>query len=164
MPYLKKTVLILVALLIVAGCAPVISQTTLNSVDRTIKFSDLVKDPGKHAGQSVVLGGSIIGVSISVDKTEIEILDQPLNNGLKPVAPESSEGRFIAIFEGFKDPALYYANRRITVAGVFKGIVKRRLGNMDYAYPVIKAQEHYLWKSPYAPPSVGLGVGIGIGF
>jgi outer membrane lipoprotein len=163
MPDLKKT-LILLSLLVVSGCAPVISQKTLESVDREIRFSDIVKDPDKYRGQKVVLGGTIVSIDNKEEKTEIEVLDQPLNRQLKPTDPERSEGRFIAVFEGFKDPALYSRNRRITVAGVFKGIVKRKVGEMDYGYPVVESQEHYLWRSAYSEPSVGVGVGIGFGF
>ncbi len=164
MPDLKKTTLLLLALLLTSGCAPVISQKTLESVDRGIRFSDLVKEPDKYRGQKVVLGGTIVSIENREEKTEIEVLEQPLNYQLKPTDPERSEGRFIAVFEGFKDPALYSRNRRITVAGVFKGVVKRKLGEMDYSYPVVEPQEHYLWRSPYGEPSVGVGVGIGFGF
>ena len=164
MPDLKKTTLLLLALFLTCGCAPVISHETLKSVDREIRLSDLVKDPEKYSGRKVVLGGTIVGIENREDKTEIEVLDQPLNRQLKPTDPEKSEWRFLAVFEGFKDPALYSRNRRITVAGVFKGVVKRKLGKMDYDYPVVEPEEHYLWRSSYSDPSVGLGVGIGIGF
>ena len=164
MPGIKKTTLLLISVIILCGCAPVISQQTLKSVDREIKIADLAKYPEKYRGREVVLGGTIVSVENREDKTEVEVLDQPLNRRLMPVDPERSEGRFIAIFEGFKDPALYSRNRRITLAGVFKGIVKRKLGKMDYEYPVVESREHYLWRAPYGEPSVGLGVGIGIGF
>ncbi|MBI5587464.1 MAG: Slp family lipoprotein [Deltaproteobacteria bacterium] len=160
----KKTVLLLLVLLIVSGCAPVIDKKTLESVDREIRFADLVKDPDRYRGRKVLLGGTIVGVENREGKTEIEVLDQPLNYQLRPTNPEESEGRFLCVFEGFKDPAIYSRNRHITIAGVFKGLEKRRLGEMDYRYPVIEPVEHYLWRSPYGEPSVGIGVGIGIGF
>ena len=164
MPDIKKTVLLLLSLIVFCGCAPVISRQTLKSVDREVKFADLAGHPDKYMGREVVLGGTIVSVENREDKTEVEVLDQPLNRQLKPVDPEKSEGRFIAVFDGFKDPALYARNRRITVAGVFKGVVKRKLGKMDYGYPVVESREHYLWKAPYGEPSLGVGVGIGIGF
>lgn len=160
----KKTVLLLLVLLIVSGCAPVIDKKTLESVDRGIRFSDLVRDPDRYSGKKVLLGGTIVGVENREGKTEIEVLDQPLNYQLRPTDPEGSEGRFLCVFKGFKDPAIYSRNRRITIAGVFTGLEKRRLGEMDYRYPVIEPVEHYLWRSPYGEPSVGIGVGIGIGF
>ncbi len=164
MPDIKKTTLLLLSVILFYGCAPVISQETLKSVDRGIKITDLVKHPEKYRGREVVLGGTIASVENMADKTEVEVLDQPMDRRLKPVDPERSEGRFIAVFDGFKDPALYSRNRRITIAGVFKGVVKRKLGKMDYEYPVVESREHYLWRTPYGEPSLGVGVGIGIGF
>jgi starvation-inducible outer membrane lipoprotein len=37
------------------------------------------------------------------------------------------------------------------VAGEVQGSVLRRLGEIDYRYPVIAAVEIYLWKEPLSP-------------
>lgn len=161
----KKPILFFILLFFISGCAPVLSKKTLETVDRKVKFSDLVKDPEKYKGTKVLLGGTIVGLDTTENKTEIEVLQEPLNYQLKPTNTEESEGRFIAVFDGFKDPAIYSKNRRITVAGVFKGIEKRKLGKMEYGYPLVEPAEYYLWSIPYErEPALGIGVGVGFGY
>jgi len=149
------------ALLLATGCAPVIPQNILSTVDRNISFSDVIKNPDTHTGKTVVLGGEIISVENLETTTVVEVLHEAINRRLKPVGADTSEGRFLAVFKGFKDPAVYSKGKLLTVAGVINGAETRKLGKTDYKYPVIEETEHYLWREGHGP-SFGIGIGVGV--
>jgi len=153
--------------ILLAGCAPVISEGVLKTVDRTIEFKTVAADPAGHAGRSVVFGGTIILVENLEGATVMEVVQEGLNSQLKPVAKDESAGRFLVRFGEFKDPAIFGAGKRITVAGVVKGAETRPLGKGTYRYPVIEPKEYYLWeRSDYdrGSPRIGIGLGLGFGF
>ncbi len=141
------------------GCAPVISKKVLDKVDRTIGFSEIQKNPDSYRGKRVLLGGTIVAVENLEDKTLVEVLQQPLNSALRPVRPEESKGRFLVLYRGFKDPALYAPGRALTVAGIVEGERAGKIDKMPYTYPLILAEEDHLW-SAYRGPGVSLGIGI----
>jgi len=156
-----KAILAALILTALAGCAPVISKNVLATADQSIPFREIAKDPAKYTGRTVVVGGAILSSRNLEDQTEIEVLQMPLGYRLKPVNPEESAGRFILVFKGFKDPAIYSEGRKITAVGRVEGSMKGEVGKMPYDYPVIKPDEDYLWQMEYEP-SIGLGVGVGI--
>ncbi len=156
-----KAILAAFILTALAGCAPVISKGVLETADRSVNFADILKDPPKYTGRTVVVGGAIIDARNLEDWTEIEVLQMPLGYRLKPVRPEESAGRFILVFKGFKDPAIYGAGKKITAVGKIEGFRTGSVGKMTYNYPVISSTEDYLWQMEYEP-SIGIGVGVGI--
>jgi outer membrane lipoprotein len=156
----------IVAVLLLTGCAHVISKGVLQEVDSSISFMQLLKDPEAYRGKTVLFGGDIIETQNLSDRTLVVVLQRFLDNRGKPGAGDVSEGRFIITTAGFLDPAIYSSGRKITVAGRVVGKEMRPLGEITYAYPVIEKRELYLWpeeKSASAEPKVHFGVGIGIG-
>jgi len=165
MKTVARNIILAVALIALFGCAPVISEKTLGQMDRGLNLEEVLKDPGAYTGRTIVLGGTILTVENLEGRTVAEVIEQKMNSQLKPVKPESSAGRFLVEFEGFKDPALYNKGRRITVAGTITGVEKRTIGKTAYTYPVIRPAEHYLWEEAGSTePRVGIGLGVGFGF
>lgn len=159
-----KTLVAAAALLALAGCGPVLSRETLGQTDRGLGFEQVIKDPAAYTGKTIVLGGTILGIENREGTTVVEVLEQEMNSRLMPVDPESSAGRFLVEFDGFKDPAVFTNGKLLTVAGTITGVRKRRLGGSTYTYPVIRPVEHYLWKRRGygGGPRIGIGLGIGI--
>lgn len=150
---------------LIPGCAPVISEGTLKLAKGEVRFEDVLEDPGRYTGSTVVLGGTILRAENLEDRTIVEVLQQRLGWRLKPVDPDGTKGRFLVSFSGFRDPAVYAAGRRITVAGRVAGFETRMLGPIPYRYPVIEPIEHYLWSEPCdGEPSLIIGVGVSHGF
>lgn len=156
-------ILLIVPVAALAGCAPVISQKTLDTVDRAAAFRDVQADPARYAGRPVLFGGAIIAVENLTDATYVEVMQQPLNSRLRPIDPGKTQGRFIAVFKGFKDPAIHAPGRFLTVAGKVSGSQTRLLGKMDYRYPLIEVIEDHLWPGPGEPASPGVSIGLGVG-
>ncbi|OGP54374.1 MAG: hypothetical protein A2Y65_09255 [Deltaproteobacteria bacterium RBG_13_52_11] len=158
--------LAMVAMLLLVGCAHVISKEVLKEVDTNVTFVQVSKAPDAYKGKTVLFGGAIIEAKNLPDKTLLVVLQRPLNRQGQPAAGDISEGRFIIQTQGFLDPAIYSPGRKITVAGKVVGKDMRPLGEIQYTYPIIEKRELYLWpeeKSASTEPKVHLGVGIGIG-
>lgn len=153
-------------LLLLAGCAPVISPATLQQVDKSISFEELQHNPDKYKGKTVLLGGDIIETRNTTGRTVILVLARSLDHRNQPKEEGASKGRFIVYQPGFLDPAIYRPDRQITVAGKVIGKELRPIGEMNYSYPVIENRELYLWPTgqyPWREPPVHFGIGIGIG-
>ena len=158
--------LAMAAVLLVAGCAHVISKEVLQEVDTSVSFVQLSKEPDTYQGRTVLLGGDVIETQNLPDKTLVIVLQCPLGRRGQPGAGDVSEGRFLIQTTGFLDPAIYSPGRRLTVAGTVVGKEVRPLGEIEYTYPIIEKRELYLWPEESASdePRVHFGVGIGVGF
>jgi outer membrane lipoprotein len=162
---IKRFVPIVCLMMLIAACAPVISQTTMSTVDKSIAFPALQQRPDVYKGKVVLLGGQIIATTVKSNETWIEILQKPLDSQQKPSDTDQSSGRFLVRFQGFLDPAIYMSGRNITVVGQVDGKLVRPLNEINYTYPVLAAKEHYLWKPEEnnGGPRFGIGVGGGLG-
>jgi outer membrane lipoprotein len=155
------------AFMVMAACAPVISQKALDEVDSSVGFAEILADPDAYRGRGVLLGGYVIETRNLPGKTLILVLQSPLGYGKEPAAESSSKGRFIVSVPGFIDPAIYRPGRKVTVAGTISGKDVRPLGEVEYTYPVITKKEIYIWpeeRPARTEPRFHFGVGIGIGF
>jgi outer membrane lipoprotein len=161
----KKIVFVVSFLMLLAACAPVISQTTMSTVDKSISFTALQQNPDAFRGRVVLLGGQIIATTVKANETWIEVLEKPLDYQQKPSDTDQSSGRFLVRLQGFLDPAIYASGRQLTVAGQVEGKAVRPIKETQYTYPVLYAQEHYLWRPEdiYGAPRFGIGIGVGTG-
>jgi len=162
----RSPMLLALIILLLTGCAPVISRSTLKDVNREIAFADIIKNPSAFKGNSVILGGRVILLSNGKDTTLIEVLQFPLSHSMKPLSRKGSGGRFIISAHGFLDP-LVYRGKLITVAGALEAPITKDLGKAEYTYPLIKSRELHLWKygaDRASPISIGIGLGISGGY
>ncbi len=80
----------------------------------------------------------------------------------------SSQGRFLADYPGFLDPAEYPVGKLVTVTGPMLGYTDGQVGDAFYRYPALRADELRGWEEEtsswrYPRPKVHVGVGIGGG-
>ncbi|MEE9614792.1 MAG: Slp family lipoprotein [Thermodesulfobacteriota bacterium] len=163
----RKTALpfFLATLVMLAGCAPVISSEVRKDVDPDVRFEELLAGPEGHTGKTVLLGGTILKVETLADKTVMEVLQKPLKTNLRPVdQAEKSLGRFLLAFDGFRDPTLYTPGSDITAVGTVTGSETRQIGDHTYDYPVISPVEDHLWQTRRSWPDLHLGIGVGTTF
>jgi outer membrane lipoprotein len=161
----KKLFLSLIVLLLM-GCAAVISQDVMKDVDKDLPFQAVLRNPDNFKGKTILLGGKIIETTPSQGKTRVTVLQYPLGFGNRPSVDAGSEGRFIVEAPGFLDPVVYSAGRQVTVAGIVDGKQVHPLGEISYTYPIVANRELYLWSADdalYVPPPFYIGIGIGIG-
>lgn len=143
-----KTGLVIVTAMAIfwSGCAHVISEEVLKEVNKDISFGQLLKDPASYRGQTVLLGGVVVRVTYHQEGTLLEIYQTDTDWTEKPVNLDVSEGRFLALYEGFLDSEIYKKGREVTVAGIVKGVKAMQLGEIHYHYPYLLIKEIYLWK------------------
>lgn len=148
---------VLIAMMLIAlvfqlnACTPVISPQLMEKVDRNLTYGALASRPDEAKDKIVLLGGTIVQTVPKPNQTEIEVVQKQLSQSGGPYLTDKSEGRFLITVDRFLDPAIYRSGRDITAAGEVQGAVTRRLGEIDYRYPVISALELYLWKEPISP-------------
>jgi outer membrane lipoprotein len=139
------------ALFLLQGCATSrVPEAIREAPQPSPSVSAVQQQPDVHLGQRVRWGGKILAVHNARTTTEIEILAAPLGSDGKPQEGESGLGRFIVELAGFKDPAEFPEERRLTVVGALTGVVTRNVGDYPYRYPVVAGDVWYLWPNP--PP------------
>jgi outer membrane lipoprotein len=110
-----------------------------------------VLDPAqRYAGAPPVRwGGRIVRVENKANDTWIEVIAKELDGEGRPIESDQSAGRFLVRVEGFLDPAVYQADREVTVYGVVETKVDRTIGERPYTYPMIRAQRFHLWEEEF---------------
>jgi outer membrane lipoprotein len=145
----RHAVPVLCWLVALTGCAssqipqPIRAQPAIVAT-----VSEVQQRPEQFLGKRLRWGGTIIAVNNLERRTEIEILSRPLGAEGRPRSTEPGEGRFIALLQGFADPAEYPENRSLTVSGRIERIETRPVGEYPYPYPVIRVENRYLWPQP----------------
>jgi starvation-inducible outer membrane lipoprotein len=131
------------------GCIPqyIVPEPLDRQIDRKVSFSQLQQDAERHKGSSVVLGGAVLSARILPEGTQIEVLQLTLDAYDRPTgALESSEGRFLLIDPGRRDPAVLH-NSRITVVGEVVGTKVQTVDEFEYAFPYLSARFIHVWRS-----------------
>ncbi len=147
-----------------AACTQAIPKESLNKVDPNLSFQMLIKDPESYQGKNILVGGQILTVNVREGESWVEVLQKPLDWQHRPKDTDESAGRLLVRFQGFLDPAIYTAGKKITVVGEVQGKKVQPLKEMDYAYPVLIPREHHLWKpEDSSSPRFHFGIGVGVG-
>ena len=152
-----SALLVTVFILVNAACAPVISKDIRDQVARDLSFKQVLQDPEAYKGKLVLWGGVIIKAENQKEGTLIEVLQKPTDREGRPKAIDQSDGRFLALYEGFLDVAIYAREREVTIAGEIKEKRLLPLGDIQYAYPLIRVRQLHLWPAerkerPYPYP------------
>lgn len=162
---MRLLLLIVAALLGAAACAPPISKQSLGLVDPGLTFEELRQDPDRHTGRYLLLGGAIAAVrATSGGGSELEVVQLPTGSSGRITATNRSAGRFLAVDDAFRDPAIYHPGRLVTLVGRVAGSRTGRLGEVEYLYPVLTVEELRLWAPEEYPGASPVQFGIGIGF
>jgi len=153
-------------LLFVYSCAHVISKESLKSVDKSVKVEDIFSITEQLKGKTVLIGGMILNVKNEEKITYIEVVEKPINFLGYPEDTDISRGRFVVVYDGFLDSAIYSRGKFVTVVGEIKGTIVGKIENADYKYPVIKCKEIKLVRPSenIRQPSFHFGIGVFKGF
>lgn len=155
----------MVLLLLMVGCAPVISKQVREQVRPDLTFKEVLNDPERYKGQMILLSGVILESQNTPEGTLLQVLQHPAGFRGKPKDTDESEGRFLALDSRYLDMYVYAKGRAVTIAGEVQGKRTLPLDKTEYTYPLIYVKELYLWPveerydSPY--PSWHIGVGFG---
>jgi outer membrane lipoprotein len=135
---------------LLTGCATVPASLAGDNFT-AVTPQQAVVGPGA-SGQRVRWGGEIIKVEPRANATCFEILSRELYADARPNRRDHSDGRFIACKQGFFDPAVYAKGRDITVVGAVNGSERHKVGEYDYTFALVAADEVYMWPKRAAYP------------
>lgn len=154
----------LVLALLLSACATGPSFDT-TGVNRALTPKNSVAKLPAAEGQQVLWGGVILTTTNLKDSSEVEVLGYPLDGDQQPQIDQQALGRFIFQVKGYLEPATYAKSRMVTVVGKLARVQTGKVGESDYTYPVIDAEQLYLWpkQSEYDTGGVRFGIGVGIG-
>jgi len=134
----------LVALLS-TGCSQALSPAVRQQIDKTISFTQLRTAPETYKDRIVMLGGDILSTRNLAQGTLLEVLHKPLDSADRPRETDQTEGRFMALCDGYLEPAIYRKGRQITLAGRVLGSRTDTIGEVTYTYPYLACLEVHLW-------------------
>jgi len=167
----RLTWFLLLSLILLSGCAHVISKDLRTKSDLFLTLSQVRQNPESLKGKWVVWGGEIVEtVNQKEGTTQIEVFQKPLGWRGEPKETTASEGRFLILADQYLDPYVFRRGKKITVAGEIIGEKFKPLGEMDYRYPMVSSKEIYLWPVyyyqpyPYSYYDPGWGYPYGWGF
>jgi outer membrane lipoprotein len=151
----------LLLLLLLTSCASseLVPPEMKSQIARDISFQDIKANPERFKGRVVVVGGQVLAVKALKDRTEIEVLQLPLDRSDKPIPILTrSQGRFLAIKKEFLDPAKVPPGSNISLIGKVVGGTTRVVdqGN-TYTYPTFEIKTLKMWPKartygPYSFP------------
>jgi outer membrane lipoprotein len=111
-------------------------------------------NPDAYVGRRVRWGGTVESVQNRKTETWVELVQRELDSGGRPKDNDFSAGRFLAVFGGFVDPAVYAKDRQLTVVGTLTGTTSGLIGDYPYRFSMVKVETSWLWQPlpplPYA--------------
>lgn len=132
---MRNSALLLLVGLWLSGCVPgaLIDRSGVD-LDMTPQQVSLLQAAPEG---TVNWGGRIIDIRSAGESTELEILGFPLSRSGVPDSDRDSEGRFIAVRDGFVDPLVFDKGRLITVVGRLSDIRDGYIDGRGYRWPVL---------------------------
>ncbi|NUO08912.1 MAG: Slp family lipoprotein [Candidatus Brocadia sp.] len=146
--------MLILLLILIAGCAPVISKQVREQVRPEVTFTEVFNDPERYKGQMVIFSGVIVDAKNTKEGTLLQVLQRPAGYRGQPKDVDETGGRFLALDRRYLDVNVFTKGRSVTVAGEVQGKRVLPLGEIEYSYPLIHVKELYLWPvvKQYRPP------------
>lgn len=110
----------IIMLIMVSGCAHIMSDESGNLAVSSARFEAIKNDPREYLGKIVMLGGVIGNVTNSAEGGQIEVVQYPLTDDGFPEEAMGSAGRFLITSPTTFDLDRYAKGFSITVVGEVK--------------------------------------------
>ncbi len=158
---LRKRYIALLTSLLLSACATGPKYST-EGVELTLTPQQAVTEADSQRGKHILWGGMIINSTNLENRTRLEVLGYPLDSDQQPEIDRQPYGRFLLYQPGYLETVDYAPGRQITVLGRFNNIQDGKVDETRYTYPVIEAEQLYLWPRRGQPsePRVQFGFGV----
>ncbi|MCP4429742.1 MAG: hypothetical protein GY806_02065 [Gammaproteobacteria bacterium] len=149
--------------LLITACAttPVLDTTF---VDKTLTPENVQLRAEAGMGKTVLWGGTILDFKNLQNSSQMEILAYPLNRSQRPLQNKKPLGRFILLHPGFLEPTVYMQGKLLSATGTIGQSQAGKIGQSEYVYPVLKAEQIQLWSPRNSSVRTGFHIGIGLRF
>ena len=155
--------LYLFIVLLLSACASMPEFDT-SKVNRQLTADSVRQSPAGAKGQTVFWSGLILSSKNLKTSTRLEVLSYPVDNDGWPNLDAKPTGRFLVDFSGYLETADYAKGRLLTVVGPITGTEKGKLDETEYTYPVVQAEQKYLWPKSNRKSDTRVHFGIGVIF
>ena len=135
-------------LLTLVACVHPISKGLRETLDSQISMAGLFASPDAYVGKKVMVGGIIVETRNFPDKSEIEVVQKDIDFSGGVSAKDETVGRFIFRQRGYLESEVYSKGREIIGAGKVVGSQSGKIGDREYLFPVVEAEELHL-QEPY---------------
>ncbi|MBI4772638.1 MAG: Slp family lipoprotein [Deltaproteobacteria bacterium] len=160
-----KTVLCVFLLAGAVACAHGLSRDAKSLVDYDGTALDVQQSPKEFMGRVVLWGGRIIETRVLKERTDVYVLQQPLDLDDRPLSSDDYLGRFIVRSPELLDPAVFNKDLMVSVVGTLMDGEVSNIGEREYIYPVIEPKEVKVWEPKQdATPMFHFGFGFGTQF
>jgi len=118
--------------------------------------------PDVYHGAEILWGGRIVEVRNRAETSEIVILAYPLDGGQRPRPKQPSQGRFVAVLQGYVESYDYPHDRFVTVSGKVVGSLAENVDEQPYVYTLVHAEGVHLWPAGFenSAPQVHFSIGV----
>lgn len=145
---MKSKILISMILASTLGaCAHIPDKLQVAESTTLIPFDSAKAEKEANIGNSARWGGVIAKITNNADNSMLEIVNFPLSSSTRPKQKDETLGRFRVYFKGLLDPVIYQIGRSITAVGTISAPEHGKIGEHEYQYPVLKAENIHLWKN-----------------
>lgn len=159
---MKQLCLFVVTGLLFTACAQTPKFET-HQVDRQLTPSGVVADISSAQGKTAMWGGIIISGKNFKAHTRLEVLAYPVDEDGVPDRQGKPLGRFLAQKQGYLETSEYSEGRYVTVIGPVQALDDGKIGESDYKYPVLTAEQLHLWPTEDSRDTEGqfhFGIGV----
>ena len=156
-----KTFFTLLLVTVLYGCATSPEFNT-EQVDTTLTPQSVIADADNSLGKIALWGGTILDTRNLEKNTQIEVLAYPLDSYQRPLQSKKPLGRFIIIHAGYLEPETFAPGQLLTVLGGVSKSQSGKIGESNYTYPVVTANQLHLWSLDGTRSKTSFHFGIGI--
>jgi outer membrane lipoprotein len=149
--YRRMHLLILVAALALAGCAPAITPALQQEAVPQVNFHELSVHPDTYKGRLVILGGEVMSVKPWQNGSLLTVDQRQLNSRFFPVGTVSG-GSFQVESEQWLNSNWYLPKSKVVVAGVVAGAQNGMLRLRAKEVRLLAPPTWEKWSHP-VPPS-----------
>lgn len=145
---MKSNILISIVLATtLSACANIPDKLQVADTTTLIPFDSAKAEKEANIGNSARWGGVIAKITNNADNSMLEIVNFPLSSSARPKQKDETLGRFRVYFKGLLDPIIYKVGRSITAVGTISTPEQGKIGEHEYQFPVLKAENVHLWKN-----------------
>ena len=143
---IKRCWVVFSLLVLISACRHIPESLRVAEGVVLTNFSDTHSNGDSSVDKSARWGGVIAKIENNADNTMLEIVHFQLKSSGRPQQKDQTLGRFRIYYQGFLDPIIYKEGRSVTALGNIGAKENGKIGEHEYAYPVLKASYVHLWK------------------
>lgn len=144
-----KLLSIVCAGFLAAACTSPFSPDARSRLDASLTYADILKDPVRFTGQSLMLAGALSSLSSDERGSRLEILRWEVNRWGEPTTLAEAGERFVVLTPQPLDSDRFTRGRLVTLVGTVAGKTELAVNLRRETVPSFDLVEIHLWETPF---------------